>query len=125
MATGAQISQKVDRIVGPLPPNGRIPANEPYPFETVTPSRDGFVDRGGMKIYFAQFGTAGPTIVFAPIYSIVHMGMLKGTVPYLAQHFRVVAIDMRGNGRSDRPTDPAAYTFDQCYADLILSLIHI
>jgi pimeloyl-ACP methyl ester carboxylesterase/predicted glycosyltransferase len=30
-------------------------------------------------------------------------------VPYLSQHFRVVTVDPPGNGRSDRPTDPAAY----------------
>ena len=30
-------------------------------------------------------------------------------MPYLAQHYRVVTIDPRGNGRSDRPTDPAEY----------------
>jgi pimeloyl-ACP methyl ester carboxylesterase len=30
-------------------------------------------------------------------------------VPYLADHHRVVTFDRPGNGRSDRPLDPAAY----------------
>ncbi|MDQ2743827.1 MAG: alpha/beta fold hydrolase [Chloroflexota bacterium] len=125
MALPAHSSQKIDRIVGSLPPPGRLPEGRPYPFETVTPVRDGYVERDGVHTYFAQFGQTGPWIVFAPIYHIVHMGMLKATVPYLSRHFRVVAIDMRGNGRSDRPADTAAYTFDQCFDDLTAVLDHL
>ena len=36
--------------------------------------------------------------------------------PYLARYFRVLTWDGRGNGRSDRPTDPAAYT-DATFAE--------
>jgi pimeloyl-ACP methyl ester carboxylesterase len=39
-------------------------------------------------------------------------------VPYLARHHRVVTFDGRGNGASDRPTDPAAYGDDTMVSDI-------
>ena len=48
--------------------------------------------------------------------------MLKATVPYLSQHFRVITTDGRGNGRSDRPTGQDAYSFDHFYADFVAVL---
>ncbi|GAC1518670.1 MAG: hypothetical protein NVS2B16_24230 [Chloroflexota bacterium] len=125
MAVAPRIPEKVERIVGELPTLGQLLEDMPYPFETVTPVWDGYLERDGVRTYYAQFGETGPWIVFAPIYQIVHMGMLKTTVPYLSRHFRVVAMDMRGNGRSDRPTDPSAYTFDTCFEDLIAVLDHL
>jgi pimeloyl-ACP methyl ester carboxylesterase len=37
----------------------------------------------------------------------------------LAPHFTVVAVDLRGNGESDRPTTPAAYALDRFAEDLL------
>ena len=45
--------------------------------------------------------------------------MWKAQVPYLARHHRVVVIDPRGNGLSDRPTDPPAYSDVEQVADVI------
>ena len=42
-----------------------------------------------------------------PTWSIVHSRHWKSQIPFLARHFTVVTFDGRGNGRSDRPTDPA------------------
>jgi pimeloyl-ACP methyl ester carboxylesterase len=60
--------------------------------------------------------------VFAPIYQIANSHMLRGNVPWLSQHFRVVVMDLRGNGRSDRPQDPASYSFDHYYGDFVAVL---
>ena len=106
-------------VVGDLPPNGRLPAGEPHPFETVQPTREGYVERDGVKVAYAVWGESGPWIAFAPIYQIVHSRVLKATVPYLSRHFRVVTIDTRGNGRSDRAESSDAYSFDQYYQDLV------
>ena len=114
------LPERIVLTAGPLPPPGTLP--EPYPFETITPSQEGFVERGGVRSWYGQFGDSGPWLAFAPVFQIANAHMLKGVVPYLAQHFRVVVMDLRGNGRSDRPTSPEAYSFDHYYADFVAVL---
>ncbi len=76
------------------------------------------VGADGVRIAWESFGAGDPTIVLLPSAPIVHSRQWKGQVPYLSRYWRVVAYDGRGNGGSDRPADPAAYS-DDCYvADL-------
>ncbi len=117
-----QLPGSFDRIVGPLPEGGRLPSTEGYPFETVRPVREGYVERDGVKSWYAVWGESGPWIAFAPIFQITHSKMLKTTVPYLSQHFRVVTMDGRGNGRSDRPQGQDKYSFDEYYRDFLAVL---
>ena len=56
------------------------------------------------------------------MFQIGNTNLHKGVVPYLAQHFRVVVTDLRGNGRSDRSATPEAYTFDHYFADFVAVL---
>jgi len=83
------------------------------------PDTDGFIERDGVKVGYEVFGTGEPAIVFVPIDAIVHSHAWKAQVPYLARTHKVVTIDPRGNGRSDRPTDPAAYADTEFVADTI------
>ena len=94
------------------------------------PDEQGYVDRDGVKIgyetfAFHQHGRQRPTVVFVPVDSIVHSRAWKAQVPYLAQHYRVITIDPRGNGRSDRPTDPAAYDDVAFVDDTIAVMNHL
>jgi pimeloyl-ACP methyl ester carboxylesterase/predicted glycosyltransferase len=73
------------------------------------PDEDGFVERGGVKVHFEVYGEGGPTILLLPTWTIIHKRFWKLQVPYLSRHHRVVTYDGPGNGRSDRPLDPAAY----------------
>ncbi|MDM0046354.1 alpha/beta fold hydrolase [Variovorax dokdonensis] len=111
--------ERLALIAGPLPEPGALPDPGGSPYDTVVPSHTGFVDRDGVKIWYATWGDRGPWIAFAPPFQIVHSQMLKCTVPYLSRHFRVITMDGRGNGRSDRPFGQAAYSFDHFYADFV------
>ncbi|MCW2847486.1 MAG: alpha/beta fold hydrolase [Marmoricola sp.] len=71
------------------------------------PDERGYVERDGVRIAYESFGDGESTVVFVPIDTIVESRAWKGQVPYLSRHFRVVTIDPRGNGASDRVTDPA------------------
>ena len=110
------------KIVGDLPAPGRLPDGERYPFETIRPVRDGYVSHDSVKCWYAVWGDSGPWLAFAPSFQMVHTQVLKGVVPYLSQHFRVLTLDARGNGRSDRPVDPAAHSFDAYYGDFVAAL---
>lgn len=116
------LPDRFGRIAGPLPEPGSVPAADASPYDTVQPAQQGFIDRDGVKLWYAVWGDSGPWIAFAPPFQIVHSQMLKATVPYLSRHFRVITTDGRGNGRSDRPVGQDAYSFEHFYADFVAVL---
>ena len=73
------------------------------------PTESGVVDRDGVGIHWETYGSGEETLVLLPPWMIVHSRIWKAQVAGLADHFRIVTYDARGCGRSDRPTDPAAY----------------
>jgi pimeloyl-ACP methyl ester carboxylesterase/predicted glycosyltransferase len=83
------------------------------------PNRHGFVDRDGVKIHYEVYGEGAETMLFLPPWSIVHSRVYKAQLPYFSERFRCVAFDARGNGKSDRPMDAAAYSLDQSIADAL------
>ncbi len=83
------------------------------------PDEHGFVERDGVKIYYEVYGEGPETMVFLPPWSIVHSRVYKAQLPYFSERFRCIAFDARGNGKSDRPADVAAYTIDQNVADAL------
>jgi pimeloyl-ACP methyl ester carboxylesterase/predicted glycosyltransferase len=83
------------------------------------PLDEGFVERDGVRVHWELFGSGDRTVLFLPTWSIVHARVWKGQVAHFARHARVLVFDPRGNGRSDRPADSAAYDLDEFVADAL------
>ena len=73
------------------------------------PDAEGDLDRGGVAVHWERYGDGEPAILFLPTWSIVHSRCWKAQIPYFARRHRVLVFDPRGNGRSGRPLDSAAY----------------
>ena len=86
------------------------------------PNSEGYVERAGVRTFYEVYGSGAPTILLLPPWSIVHSRCWKMQIPYLSRHCRVVTFDGRGNGRSDRPADAAAYAETEYAADALAVL---
>jgi pimeloyl-ACP methyl ester carboxylesterase/predicted glycosyltransferase len=73
------------------------------------PDTEGFVEREGQSLFYEVYGDGEETIFLLPTWSLVHSRYWKMQIPYLARHFRVLAMDGLGNGRSDRCRDRHRY----------------
>ena len=72
----------------------------------------------GVHLAYDVYGTGTPTVMLLPSAPIVHSRQWKAQVAYLSRSCRVVTYDGRGNGRSDRPHDTAAYHDDRMTQDI-------
>jgi pimeloyl-ACP methyl ester carboxylesterase len=86
------------------------------------PDEAGFVERQGVRVFWERYGDGEPTFLLLPTWTIIHSRHWKAQIPYLARHFRVVTFDGRGNGRSDRPQESAAYDTAEFAADAVAVL---
>jgi pimeloyl-ACP methyl ester carboxylesterase/predicted glycosyltransferase len=83
------------------------------------PDESGYVERDGVRLHYEVYGSGEPTVFLLPTWSIIHSRHWKMQIPYLARHCRVLVFDGRGNGRSDRPQDAAAYDEREFAADAL------
>jgi pimeloyl-ACP methyl ester carboxylesterase len=81
------------------------------------PDDEGYIERDGVRISYEVYGEGEPTVLLLPTWSIIHSRHWKMQIPYLARHCRVVTFDGRGNGKSDRPEEVAAYAEEEYAAD--------
>jgi pimeloyl-ACP methyl ester carboxylesterase len=83
------------------------------------PDRSGLaVAEDGVRLAFDVYGSGEPTILLLPSAPIIHSRQWKAQIHFLSRSYRVVTYDGRGNGRSDRPTDPSAYHDDRMTRDI-------
>jgi pimeloyl-ACP methyl ester carboxylesterase len=83
------------------------------------PDETGFIERDGVRVFWERYGTGPRTILLLPTWTIVHSRRWKLQIPFLARHWQVVTFDGRGNGRSDRPPEAAAYADTEFVADAL------
>lgn len=78
--------------------------------------RERRIEVAGLTLRVREWPTDGPPIVLA--HGLASNSRIWDDVAQiLAQRYRVVALDQRGHGLSDRPTD--GYTFDRVVGDLL------
>jgi proline iminopeptidase len=78
---------------------------------------EGYVDAGGVLIYYTSFGQGPPLMIVHGGPGASHDYFLPHLVP-LARHNRLIFIDERGSGRSQKLDDPAGYTVENMVEDV-------
>jgi proline iminopeptidase len=78
---------------------------------------EGYVDAGGVLIYYTSFGQGPPLLIVHGGPGASHDYFLPHLVP-LARHNRLIFIDERGSGRSQKLDDPAGYTVENMVEDV-------
>jgi proline iminopeptidase len=79
--------------------------------------QDGFVDAHGVLIYYVEFGKGPPLVVLHGGPGADHTYFLPWLLP-LARTYRLIFIDERGSGRSERLQDPSKYTVEGDVEDI-------
>jgi pimeloyl-ACP methyl ester carboxylesterase len=79
---------------------------------------------GGLKLHVREWGDSqGPAIFFIHGWSQNHLCWTHQFESNLADEFRLVAIDIRGHGMSDKPLEAEHYTDGRLWADDIAAVI--
>jgi pimeloyl-ACP methyl ester carboxylesterase len=75
------------------------------------PKSQFFTASDGLKIHYLELGTTGTPVILIHGYTANAEGkwFKSGIAQALAAKHRVIAIDARGHGKSDKPHDPAKY----------------
>ena len=74
-----------------------------------------FCSRGGVRVYYETYGE-GPPMVLVHANPFQHWLWMYQIARYSAYH-RVIAVDIRGYGRSDKPE--TAFTLEEMAADVV------
>lgn len=85
-----------------------------------------FVVSDGVRIHYMQAGSGVPVVLLHGYTSCCDASWFAdGVAKELARTHRVIGIDARGHGRSEKPHDPAKYDGDRMPKDVIEVLDHL
>ena len=83
---------------------------------TSYPMQEGFVDANGVMIYYTALGHGAPLMIVHGGPGASHDYFLPYLLP-LARHNRLIFIDERGSGKSQKLEDPKGYTVENMVED--------
>ncbi len=84
------------------------------------PADHNFTTSDGVKLHYVEDGKGPPVILIHGYTGDADGNWVKnGIFEALAKNHRVIAIDMRGHGLSDKPHDPAMYGADRMPSDVL------
>jgi pimeloyl-ACP methyl ester carboxylesterase len=87
-------------------------------------AEDRYFDSAGVRIRYVEQGSAAPVVLIHGFTGDIERSWINtGVLPELARNHRVLALDLRGHGHSDKPHDAKAY--DELGLDVIRLLDHL
>ena len=96
------------RIVSQLVVGGVLALSAGWTF--AQPTHQFITASDGVRIHYAELGAGTPVVLIHGYTANAEGKWIKpGIAAALAEHNRVIAIDVRGHGRSDKPHDPTKY----------------
>lgn len=81
-----------------------------------------YVDHGGVRIHFEVEGRGPALVLHHGLGRSMAMWRDSGYIEPLKKSFRLIMLDARGHGDSDKPRDPAAYSPDLMIGDVLAVL---
>src|SRR4029450_2416367 len=86
---------------------------------------DQFFDSNGVRLRYVDQGSGPPVVLIHGFSGSLDLGWVEaGVLPNLATDYRVIALDCRGHGKSDKPHDPQSYGL-QMGQDVVRLLDHL
>jgi pimeloyl-ACP methyl ester carboxylesterase len=87
-------------------------------------TQDRFLDSNGVRIRFHVLGQGPPVVLIHGFGESLESWHHGGVVRALSPHFKVIAMDVRGHGRSSKPHDPQSYG-TELSGDVVRLLRHL
>lgn len=92
---------------------------------SVALGQDKFFDSNGVRIRYIEQGSGEPVVLVHGFTSTIEKNWVTpGVFSQLAKNFRVIALDCRGHGKSDKPHDAKQYGLEMAL-DIVRLLDHL
>jgi len=90
----------------------------------VASAQDKFFTSNGVQIRYVDQGAGEPVVLVHGYTNVIENNWIAtGVLPNLVKDHRVIALDLRGHGKSDKPHDPKAYA--ELGQDVVRLLDHL